>query len=266
MNFSLKEDKSRKLASVRELVKGLKSLISFFTAIPLGMDEDTIVYAAKFAYLSPLIGFLIGASATIIAYCLLKFFNPTIVGFLTLGFIYVITGLYHVDGLADFGDALLCVGPAEKKLKAMRDERVGVGGLALVVLVFTVTGIVMADLMSKGLTHFLAASEVMAKFSIIIGAYHGKSLSEGTGHLFIEYMRSRGMIKLLTSLVLSIVLTFPLVGILNSIYLISTAWFTALLIVCIAHKVLGYVTGDVLGAINEISRMTALLVMEGVLG
>jgi len=256
----------RRPTSARELAKGLKSLISFFTVIPLGMDEDTIVYAAKFVYLSPLVGFLIGASATTVALCLLRRFDPMIVGFLTLGFIYMITGLYHVDGLADFGDALLCIGPPEKKLKVMKDERVGVGGLALMVFTFSTTGIVMANIMSKGLAYFLVASEVMAKFSIVIGTYHGKPLSKGTGYLFIEHMRNQGVLKLLTSMILSIMLTCPLVGIMSSIYLISTAWLTALLIVHVAHKALGCVTGDVLGAINEISRMTTLLVIEGMIG
>ncbi|GEM_PF-6498763 len=138
--------------------------------------------------------------------------------------------------------------------------------MALTVLSLVI-GIIMADIISKSLVHFLVASEVMAKCFFVIDAYHGRPPSKGMGYFFIEYRGDQGVLKLLISTTLSMMLIPLLVGVMSSsAHLTSTAWFTALLTLHVAHKALGCVTRDVLGAIDEISRMTTLLVMEGAIG
>ena len=45
----------------------LKDLLSFLTILPIKMDQDTFVNAAKFMYLFPLVGGIIGVLCGLVA-------------------------------------------------------------------------------------------------------------------------------------------------------------------------------------------------------
>jgi adenosylcobinamide-GDP ribazoletransferase len=84
------------------MLRRIKSLIAFLTIIPVGMDEEYMLKWRVFMFLFPLMGAFIGLLAGLFAWILLNIFNPLIVGFLTLGFLFLLTGLQHANGLIDF--------------------------------------------------------------------------------------------------------------------------------------------------------------------
>ncbi|MEM3942322.1 MAG: adenosylcobinamide-GDP ribazoletransferase, partial [Candidatus Bathyarchaeia archaeon] len=128
------------------MIKTLKNLISFLTILPVGMSEDCLKDAAEHMYLFPIIGALIGSIGGAMA-LLLSFFLPNIiVGGLTCGFILLLTGLHHVDGLLDFGDGLMCHGPPDRKIKAMHDVNTGTGGLTLGLITILTTAFCISQL------------------------------------------------------------------------------------------------------------------------
>ncbi len=244
------------------LLSGLRNSIAFLTILPVGMDEDGLAQAARHMPLYPSIGAVIGLATGILAWVLFPFLPPMMVGMLSLGFILLITGVHHTDGLFDFGDAIMYHGSRREKVRVMHDPMTGAGGvtLALVVLITTALGI--GALSRTIVIQSLVASEAAAKFAMVLQAWAGKSAHRGMNTMFIDAMHKRRgrrlRIIITTGLLLAISLfTLQIVG----LFLVAAAVFTAGILLGISSKEFGGITGDVLGATNDITRLAALLVV-----
>jgi adenosylcobinamide-GDP ribazoletransferase len=82
------------------------------------------------------VGALLGATAGVLVTGLSAVGTPSLVaGLLGVGFLALATRGMHVDGLADTADGLGCYGPPERALQVMRDG--GAGPFAVVTLLVT---------------------------------------------------------------------------------------------------------------------------------
>jgi adenosylcobinamide-GDP ribazoletransferase len=70
----------------------------------------------------------------------------------------------------------------------------------------------------------------------------------------------KGAIRLIAALIISFGIAIPLLW-LTGIATVVAAILTSILIVFLSHKHFKGVTGDVLGATNELSRMTSIIVL-----
>ncbi len=243
-----------------EFLKGVKSVVHLFTVFPISADWDVAEEAGKHCYLLPLLGALLGATAAAIAYPIslipsLRWFA----GYLAIGFLVVASGALHVDGLMDFGDGVLCTGPREKRIEAMKDESVGAGGAILGFAVFAASASAVSQIAMEELLPGVVLAEALAKLWMGVGALVGRSAHPGFGLSFIEGAR-RGWrwAKLLLLLIFSAAIAF-LVGLqwLFEVWIASSLTFLAVFL--LAHKLFGGLTGDVFGAINELCRLAVLL-------
>ena len=233
--------------------------MAFLTIIPVGMDQDFLKDSAKYMPLFPLVGAFIGLLAGIFAWLTFQILPDTIVGALTLGFLLLVTGLHHTDGLLDFGDGLMCNGPPEKKLEVMHDQLTGAGGLTLGMITLLTTALGIASLKVDLIIQSLIISEVSAKLSMVVGVWVGKSAHRGMNTNFIDAMHGRHRnTRLIIPLVISFGIAALLLRITGSIVVI-VGIVTGLVMVGISNRHLRGVTGDVLGAMNEFARMTSLL-------
>ena len=85
----------------------------------------------------PIIGIAIGLIIGSIGFGLSFFLDPLIVSLLVVASIAVITGIHHIDGLADFADGLMTRGTKEKKRKAMKDLSTGSAGITSIAVSYT---------------------------------------------------------------------------------------------------------------------------------
>lgn len=241
------------------MLKEIQNLVAFLTIIPVGMDQDFLKDSAKYMPLFPLVGAFIGLLAGIFAWLTFQILPDTIVGALTLGFLLLVTGLHHTDGLLDFGDGLMCNGPPEKKLEVMHDQLTGAGGLTLGMITLLTTALGIASLKVDLIIQSLIISEVSAKLSMVVGVWVGKSAHRGMNTNFIDAMHGRHRnTRLIIPLVISFGIAALLLRITGSIVVI-VGIVTGLVMVGISNRHLRGVTGDVLGAMNEFARMTSLL-------
>ncbi|MEM3716622.1 MAG: adenosylcobinamide-GDP ribazoletransferase [Candidatus Bathyarchaeia archaeon] len=241
------------------MLREIKNLIAFLTIIPVGMDQNCVIDAAKYMYLFPLVGAFIGLLAGAFAWLLNIFLDPLLTGILTMGFILLITGLHHADGLLDFGDGLMYHGSAEDKIRVMHDQQTGVGGFTLGFIIFLATTICIAKLNQSLVIQSLTASESLAKLAMVIMAWLGKSAHEGMNTYFIQAMHSRHRsLRLMAALLITFCITLSLLNIMG-FAATTTSIIMALLLTKISNRHFRGVTGDVFGAGNEIARLSSLL-------
>jgi len=267
----------------------IRGLMAFLTAIPFRMDESFLDISARFMFLFPVIGAIIGFLAGFYALftnnvlfllfgsvntiifsgsheVFFEFAAKGLASVMTLAFLLVIIGLQHTDGLVDVGNAL---GIRKASLKEKMDiahvwtvTRTG-AFLALLVSFFTLSLIFLTK--TDVIIQALIVAEVSAKLAMVTTAWQGTSPPQrledkrGKGRSFIDFMRkNHGLyaISLIISLVVSIAL-FGLIGVLAVAAGILVGGFMIIL----GKQVFGGVNGDIFGATNEIARMVALLVL-----
>jgi len=245
----------------------LKSLLCFLTILPVGKCEgrtcvqcdDCFTEASEHMYLFPLVGGFIGLLAGSFAWALLHVLPSLIAGMLTLGFLLLITGIHHTDGLLDFGDGVMSLGTAERKIEVMHDQQTGGAGLAVGLVTLGTTAFGIAELNTGIAVQALISSEVSAKLAMVVCAWVGRSAHSGLGERFVKAMHGRWRtLRLVSALIISMVIVTSLLRTVGIIALIAGI-ATALMIVWISHRNFLGVTGDVMGATNELARMVSLV-------
>nr|MDO8079754.1 adenosylcobinamide-GDP ribazoletransferase [Candidatus Freyarchaeota archaeon] len=260
-------------------IRSLKSLLALFTIIPIRgapISEET----AKYLPLTSVVGAFYGVLAGLLLVGLNFVLPPFPSAAIMLLALYLLNGFLHMDGLIDFGDGIAAFGDKKKKLSAMKDPKVGAGGLTLALLVTLATLSLYSTLPLYGkipyaqLFLFVFSIEVFCKNSLLACATFGKPHKSGIGKLFVEGM---GKKKLLASTLISVAFLITAIFLyahfLNlsiaceiKIFLLTSPAISILIGTSIArsaNRSFGCVTGDVLGASHEISRLIilALIVM-----
>jgi adenosylcobinamide-GDP ribazoletransferase len=243
------------------MFKEVKSLFSFLTILTPTMDKDCFTDAAKTMFLFPLVGAFIGLLAGLFGWVTSQFLPSLVVGALVLGLLLLITGVHHTDGLLDFGDGVMAHGSAERKIEVMHDQLTGAGGLSLGIITFLITALSIAELNTGIIIQGVVVAEVSAKLSMVIGAWAGQAAHQGMASPFLEAMHGKkGNARLIAALVISFGITLPLLWLVGAVALL-VAILTSLIMVGISHKHFKGVTGDVLGATNELTRMVSLITL-----
>lgn len=240
-------------------IDGFRALISFLTTIPVSKDSRDLNLAARYMPSFPIIGAMIGFAGGMLVWALDSFLPSLIVGMLGLGFILLLTGLHHTDGLLDFGDAVMFRGSPKEKIQVMHDQQTGAGGLSLGLVVLSTTAFAIAALDRNIAIQSLAATEAASKFAMVFQAWAGKSACEGLNTPFVESMQGRWR-----PLRLAAAFAFLLGISVSALRIVGVAvtlvgLVVAALILMISHRQFGGITGDVMGATNELTRLSSLL-------
>ncbi|MGD2106709.1 MAG: adenosylcobinamide-GDP ribazoletransferase [Nitrosopumilaceae archaeon] len=238
------------------MLKEIGSIFSFLTIIPT--SNANLETVAKYMYLFPIVGIAIGLVVGSIGFGISFFLDPLIVSLLVVASLALITGIHHTDGLADFADGLMVKGSKDKKLAAMKDLATGSAGIVAIVLYLV--GLIVAFSLSSGYQLFLAIllSEIIAKYSMVLMASLGKSASVGSNSPFVELMKNRKKLAVTTAITL-----IPLIALGGPTGLIVFAVGTTftLFLLALSTRSFGGITGDILGATNELSRLASVLVL-----
>lgn len=228
------------------------SLISFFTRIP---SKGSVELASRETYLLPFVALIISLPAATVFYYL-SFTPPmlrSIFGILT---IYAITGLIHLDGLADFSDGIMVKGERENKVKALKDVNTGIAGTFSITLILILEIFSLYSLNSTmfNIFAFFIISEISAKFSML-GGLLNKPAVDGLGAIF---QKNFNFIYLFTA----VIITSPLFLLFHYFYILSFTGFSiSAVISLVSIRNFGFVNGDCLGAMNEISRAVTMVIL-----
>jgi adenosylcobinamide-GDP ribazoletransferase len=225
------------------------------------MDEDGLAQAATYMPLFPIIGALIGLASGTLVWALDPLLPSLVAGMLGLGFILLLTGVHHTDGLLDFGDGIMYHGHPEDKIRVMRDPQTGAGGLSLGLVVLSTTAFSIAGLDRSIVIQCLIVSEAAAKFAMVFQAWAAKSAHSGLNTPFLQAMHRRWRrVRLATGFALLLVISVLALQIVGVVVAIA-APLVAATVLMISYKQFAGITGDVMGATNELTRLVSLLVI-----
>jgi adenosylcobinamide-GDP ribazoletransferase len=234
------------------------SVLSFLTIIPIKSYD--ILYIAQNMYLFPLIGLIIGLAVGILSFLLFSFLEGFLLGFIITATIIGITGLHHSDALSDLADGLMAKGSIEFKHKVMSDPQNGTAGT--VVLIFYIIGMIILvshiDEKNK-LFSVIIIAEVLSKYSMVLQCYLGKSAWKGMNTLFITEMKNKKKFLISNLILVASIIPFGF----NFYYMIAsvtTMLSVSITLLLIANRSFGGISGDTIGATNEISRFFIYLV------
>lgn len=235
--------------------------LSFLTIIPVPKTALTdLKTSADNMHLFPVIGALIGLAIGALAFVISLFMTNFLVGFFVAFVTLLITGIHHTDALADFADGLMAKGSKELKRKVMKDPSVGAAGTLS--LIFYVIGIIIAIASFNSTLNLVAsliAAEVIAKFVMVVEAGRSNSAWEGFSTPFTKAMKDKKKIAFATCFTVGIIVILTGYFGLITLGLCVIIGFT---ICSISNKIFGGLTGDVLGASNEICRLSSLLILS----
>ena len=234
-----------------------------------GDDVDSL---SKRFWTVPFIGLFYGLVAGALFYALGSVFDGLISAVIVLLAVHGLNRFLHFDGLIDLGDGLISTGTQEKKMAAMKDTRVGAGGVAFGLML---TLLVASSLASVPRELYLVpiAMEVLAKNSLFTVAAFGKP-RDGLGNPFVSNAK-RSDVALSSALSLLLLLPFLALLVLAdlrievlvalALAMIAASALAGVVMSRAAMRSFGCVNGDLLGATNEISKAAVLLTALAVL-
>ena len=210
----------------------------------------------------PLVGLLLGLILWAAYWVFSLAFSRTVCDGLVLLVLVLITGAFHLDGMADTLDGMAAGKSSEERLLIMKDHRVGTFGVVGLIMILGIKFLALNSLPDEILGKSLAAALVLSRWSMVQLIYRAPYARPegGLGKVFKENVKRREMIlATATSLILAVLLLRLWGALLWLIIGVFTLGIQALF-----KRKIGGVTGDVLGAANEVNEVLALLLISGI--
>jgi adenosylcobinamide-GDP ribazoletransferase len=236
---------------------GLRSSVSFLTIIPAGFG--TIEEMARYSFFFPLIGAVLGLVLGLVGKVLFFALPQAIAGWLLLGTLALLTGLNHMDGLFDLGDALMIRGTKERKLEILHDKHHGVGSFFLLFFILVLTQSLFLSVSSRIIVA-LVVSETLAKTSMVLMGCIGRPGSTGLGAIFVKSLREHMSRNLILSIAIALVVSFLAMRSILFVIPFAAAMIFSVLLTKFFERSFGCITGDMFGSQGELTRVISLLV------
>jgi adenosylcobinamide-GDP ribazoletransferase len=236
-------------------MRNLISALQFITILPLGKTES--FDPPKMVPYFPLVGILLGLMVALFDSVVLRMWPPPVVALLDVMLLAVLTAAFHIDGLGDTADGLLGPRSRDKALEIMKDSRIGTMGLVAILFGLALKWGGLANLNAHR-SILLIIIPAYARTTILFGMrYLPYGRPDGTGKpFFSEKISLKHFWGLILPIGLSLLLGFKAIW-LNLAFVIILA-----MILLFYKKRMGCITGDMLGAMVEITEAGLFLMIS----
>jgi len=234
-------------------VKRLTGALQFMTTLPLGKPLQ--LDAAGMAPFFPVTGLLLGLMTALadVAFC--RLWPTGVAAVMDVVLLIVLSGALHLDGLADTADGIFSHRGRERALEIMKDSRVGAMGLVAIVAVLGVKAAGLAAIMENRFM-MLTAIPALARSGILLAMRtlpYGRPQG-GLGSPFFEKPLS----------LKSLWTVLPPAGLALAAGLRGLAVCAGFVLITFGltrfyRRKLGCVTGDMLGAMIEVTEASLFL-------
>lgn len=234
--------------------------LSFMTRFPLPAFSYHSELQGRSVSYFPLVGLIIGLIGAGIFELANLIWPASMAIVLAVIATIISTGAFHEDGLADSADGIGGGWTVDDKLRIMKDSRIGTyGGLALVLVIlvkFTALDALPEDKISAA----LILAHVLGRWSTLPLLRYCSYVGGGSGNPFAG---SATRTRLLAATFGTLLIILYLAGESITAIAISALAFT-LLSGLFFRSQIGGITGDSLGAANQLVEVTTYLVLAGI--
>ena len=234
-------------------MKSLWAAVAFCTRIPIHVSfsaEDV----GKAARWFPFVGGLLGLCYWGIAHALQPVFPAALIGVVVVAFEALVTGGLHFDGLADTLDGFGGGKTREDILRIMRDHAIGTyGALALILLVALKVAAIAALLDQHRLFPVILIAPVLGRWNVVLLSWWLPYARPSQA-----VSRNIGRWEVLWSTV-TVALAVALAGSWKGLVCWAASCLCAVWFGRFCRKRIGGVTGDTLGASEQLGESLVLL-------
>jgi len=242
-----------------EEIKRLVLAMQFMTRLPIPIEID--VEKREFyrtASYFPVVGIVIGSILSLLYFALKNFFSREIVMTFIVAFSYVLTGAMHIDGLSDTFDGLFSNKDKSKMLEIMRDSRLGTNGVLAAIFIVVLKILFLTNIHENITLTALLITPIIGRLSIVFSMMISKSArgGEGLGGLMLGKV---GIREFAIAFVISIATSYFILPLAVFVKILTISLFVTYIVSKYISLRIGGMTGDTLGAVNELAELTALI-------
>jgi len=243
---------------VKSILSDFLLMVQFMTRLPVNLSLPCESKNFKRgASMLPLVGLIIGGLQWVVFFLAVKVLPLKAAAVLVVLLGVLITGALHIDGLGDTCDGFYAFKGREKIIEIMKDSRIGT--YACLAIIFDIllkySGIASLSTIDQGVI-IITVPVISRAAQVFLFSIGNTAKSTGSGNLFIGNV-GRG--EALIALVIAMLITSPLLGIKIASLLFIAAIAVTLSFNYYCVKKIGGLTGDTLGANNELVEIIVLL-------
>ncbi|WP_413739330.1 adenosylcobinamide-GDP ribazoletransferase [Sodalis sp. RH14] len=235
--------------------------LQFMTRLPVParwtQDLPLDAYARGVIWM-PVVGLVVGGCCALVFALAQPAFGTPLAALLAVLANAMVTGAFHLDGLADTCDGIFSARKREQMLEIMRDSRIGTNGALAMVFAIGLRLAAMAalSLHPGGALPYIIAAPVVSRALISILMYHQRYAREtGLGNVYIGKISGHHFaVTLLAGMLLTLAIA-GLRGLAAALIVLALAYGYRARI----NAVLGGQTGDTLGCGVEVFEWLFLL-------
>jgi adenosylcobinamide-GDP ribazoletransferase len=230
--------------------------LQFLTVVPVrakAMPEGRDFSGAMAAF--PAVGLVIGIVLAVANWLLVGLLPGIVETVLLVVLLILITGGLHLDGLADTFDALGSRKDRDGMLAVMRDSHIGTMGVLSLICAVLLKVYLLDAVTGKARLFTLLAFPVAGRWSMLLPLYFFKyARAEGKGKSFFAQM-DRAVLLVGSAVALILVGAFlnP-----DGFAALAACGAAGLAFAWYINARIGGITGDTLGAVNEIAEIVFL--------
>ncbi|EJO5348853.1 adenosylcobinamide-GDP ribazoletransferase [Clostridium botulinum] len=243
---------------MKTLINDFLLIIQFFTRIPINKNLQCEKENFKSgSFFLPVVAFIIGGMEFLIYRGVKNFLPPNVIIVLLILFTAIITGGLHMDGLADVCDGFFSLRDKDRIIEIMKDSRMGAYGTVALIIDLLLKYELLYFLVLKGYSIAIVLAPVIGRISILFICLSKRTAKKhGSGNIFIGNM-SKAKVFLIT--IITLVVSTYFLGVKATIIpFVVVLIMTYLFYLLCLNKING-LTGDTLGACNEIAEIIFLL-------
>lgn len=259
-------------------MKSLLLALQFLTRLPIRIKAVEPTDLARSMIWFPLVGLVIGGVIGFIALLALMFQVPSEItaALIVSGFI-ILTGGLHLDGLSDMTDGFYAGKNKEEILNIMKDPHIGVMGTLAIIVVLILKYSILVNFCKEYIRQinlpnpgdcmgvyigrtirflsYLVVIPVISRWGMVLASASSPyAIASGTAQPFIESLKP---IHWIMATIITYCVAIGLLGVYGFV-LSMMALLAVIISVIYIRPRIGGITGDTLGAINEIIETVVL--------
>ena len=237
-------------------MKSLRLAAMFLTRVPLPSIQGRVPPVAAAVPWFPTVGLAIGACTGAAYLGARELFGVAVAAGLAVAIGAAITGAFHIDGLGDTADAFGGGTTKDRRLEIMKDSRLGTYGVTAVVLAIVLQVAALSSLdAAQGFAGLLVAHSLGRSAALWVMVGMSPARRDGLGVDYLDDLPiGRTLIGSAVGVAASLVAFGPWGGL-----MVAAVSIGAMAVAALSQRKIGGVSGDVLGAAEQVAEVAVLL-------